>query len=129
MRIKRIMIVGTIVVVMSFGSSAIGGSLIKASPAAKWSTTDAQEKDPLLDALNQASEEELYESLYEGKSLHEIAVEQGVETAGIIDLQTTQLIKQLDDRLRSGNITAQQHAAYKEEVRDLIQQSVLTSFG
>lgn len=129
MNIKRIMIVGSIVVVMSFGSTALSSSTTNASPAAKWAATGVDDKDPLLDALNQASEDELYESLYEGKSLQDIAAEKDVDITGIIELQTAQLTKQLDERLRSGSITAEQYAVYKGEVRDIIEQSVITSFG
>ncbi|MDR9854264.1 hypothetical protein RJP21_11685 [Paenibacillus sp. VCA1] len=130
MNIKRVMIVGTMVVIMSFGSTALSGSITSACPALKWSfSTGNSEKDDLLEALNQSSDEELYESLYEGKSLHDIAAEQGGDINDVIDLQVSQLAKQLDDRLQSGSITPEQYAAHKAELREIVEQSVLTSFG
>ncbi|MEC0241027.1 hypothetical protein P4H66_14335 [Paenibacillus dokdonensis] len=74
-------------------------------------------------------EEELYESLYGGKSLYDIATAQGGDIESVIDLQMTQLGRQLDDRLRSGSISAEQHVAHKKELRDIVEQSVFTSFG
>ncbi|GIP26674.1 hypothetical protein J23TS9_18040 [Paenibacillus sp. J23TS9] len=129
MNIKRVMIVGTMVVVMSFGGTALSGSITSASPLEKWFSTGVAEKDDLLEALNQSSDEELYESLYQGKSLNDIAADQGGDIANVINLQMTQLTQQLDDRLRSGSISAEQYAAHKKELRDVVEQSVLTSFG
>lgn len=129
MNIKRVIIAGTMIVVITFGNSALADSIASASPVAKWSYTGVSEKDDLLEALNQSSDEELYESLYEGKSLHDITTDQGGDIAKVIQLQTTQLIEQLDNRLRSGSITAEQYAAYKEEVQEIVEQSVFTSLG
>lgn len=129
MNIKRVMIVGTMVVAMSFGGTAWGKPAVTASPVAKWSTTGVADKDELLDALNQSSDDELYEALYDGKSLADIAAENDGNIGRVIQLQVSQLTQQLDARLASGSITAQQHAAYKAEVRELVAQSVLTSFG
>ncbi|GAB6989735.1 hypothetical protein [Paenibacillus pini] len=129
MNIKRVMIVGTMVVVMSFGSTALGGSITSASPVAKWFSTGIAEKDDLLEALNELSDEDLYESLYEGKSLYDIAATQGGDIANVIELQVKQLTEQLDDRLRSGSITSAQYAAHKEEIPEIVEQSVFTSFG
>lgn len=129
MNIKRVMIVGTMVVVMSFGGTAWSGSITSASPVAKWTATGVADKDDLLEALNQSSDEELYDSLYEGKSLHDIAAHQGGDIANVIELQMNQLTQQLDERLRSGSITAEQYAAHKAELQDIVEQSVFTSFG
>ncbi|MWV42801.1 hypothetical protein GRF59_04100 [Paenibacillus sp. HJL G12] len=129
MNIKRVMIVGTMVVVMSFGGTALGGSITSASPVLKWSFPGVAEKDDLLDALNYSSDEELYDSLYEGQSLHDIAVDRGGNIAKVIELQTAQLAQQLDDRLNSGSITAEQYAAHKEELKEIVEQSVFTAFG
>jgi hypothetical protein len=129
MNIKRVMIVGTMVVVMSFGGTALSGSITSASPIAKWASTGVTDKDDLLEALNQSSDEELYESLYEGKSLHDIAADQGADISHVIDLQMTQLTQQLNERLRSGSITAEQYAAHKAELKEIVEQSVSTSFG
>ncbi|CAM4215118.1 SHOCT domain-containing protein [Paenibacillus typhae] len=130
MNIKRVMIVGTMIVAMSFGGTAWGRTAALALPVAKWSTsTPVADKDELLDALNQSSEEELYESLYEGKSLKDIAAENGGNIDSVINLQIAQLTEQLDLRLASGSITAEQYTAQKAELRELVTQSVATTFG
>jgi Rod binding domain-containing protein len=129
MNIKRVIIVGTMIVVMSFGNSALGDSVANASPVAMWSFTDVSEKDDLLEALHQSSNEELYESLYAGKSLYDIAADQGGDIAKVIQLQLSQLTAQLDNRLRSGSISAEQYNAHKEELKEVVEQSVFTAMG
>lgn len=129
MNIKRVMIVGTMIVVMSFGGTAWGKPDVNDSPVAKWSISGVAESDELLSALNQSSDEELYESLYDGKSLKDIAGEKGGDIDKVIDLQVAQLAKQLEARVASGSITAQQFTAYKAELREIVAQSVQTSFG
>lgn len=130
MNIKRVMIVGTMIVAMSFGGTTWGRTAALASPVAKWSTpTPAADKDALLDALNQSSDEELYESLYEGKSLKDIAAENGGNVDSVVNLQVAQLTEQLDLRLASGSITAEQYIAQKAELRELVTQSITTTFG
>ena len=130
MNIKRVVIVGTMVVALSFGGTSWGGKLIvSASPVAKWSSTSVADSDELLDALNQSSDEELYEALYEGKSLQDIAAEQGGNIAAVISLQVSQLTKQLELRLASGSITKQQYEVQQAELRDLVTRSVHTSFS
>ncbi|AIQ50320.1 hypothetical protein [Paenibacillus sp. FSL R7-0331] len=130
MNIKRVMIVGTMIVAMSFGGTSWGRTAALASPVAKWSTsTPVADKDALLDALNQSSDEELYESLYEGKSLKDIAAENGGNVDSVINLQVAQLTEQLDLRLANGSITAEQYIAQTAELRELVTESVTTTFG
>lgn len=101
-----------------------------ASSPAQWSTVKPADKDELLlKALNQPTDEDLYDALYDGKSLQDIASEQNTDIEDVIDLQVTQLTEQLDSRLASGSITAEQYAAHKAELRDIVTESVLTSFG
>lgn len=129
MDIKRVIIVGTVVIVMSFGN-AWSSLTANASSPAQWSTVKAADKDELLlRALNQPTDEDLYDALYDGKSLQDIAKEQNTDIEDVIDLQITQLTEQLDSRLASGSITAEQYAAHKAELRDIVTESVLTSFG
>lgn len=129
MNIQRVMIVGTMIVAMSFGGINWSKSTVNAMPVAKWSATGIAEKDDLLEALNQSSDEDLYEALYEGKSLNDIADEGGGDIETVINLQVAQLGKQLDMRLASGSITAAQHAVQQAELREIVTQSVRTSFG
>lgn len=129
MNIKRVMIVGTMVVAMSFGGINWNKTTANASPVAKWSTTGVADKDELLEGLKQVSDEELYEALYDGKSLHDIAADNDGNIGSVINLQISQLTKQLDLRLAKGNITAQQYTAHKAELREIVTQSTFTTFG
>ncbi|QSF45402.1 hypothetical protein [Paenibacillus tianjinensis] len=130
MNIKRVMIVGTMIVAMSFGGTAWGKPAAVTLPVAKWSTSaSVADKDELLDALNQSSDEELYEALYDGKSLKDIAAENGGNIHKVINLQVAQLTQQLDSRLASGSISREQYTVQKAELRELVTQSVTTAFG
>lgn len=129
MNIKRVIIVGTVVIVMSFGN-AWTNLTANASAPIKWSTVNSAEPDSLLlEALNQPTDEHLYDALYNGKSLQDIATEQNKDIEDVINLQVAQLTDQLDSRLATGSITPEQYAAHKEELRDIVTESVLTSFG
>lgn len=128
MNIKRVIIVGTVVIVMSFGN-AWSSFTVNASSQAQCSVNDIKEQDELLEALNQSSDEELYEALYDGKSLRDIAEDHNENVENVINLQVAQLTRQLDLRLESGSITPQQYAAHSAELRDIVTESVLTSFG
>ncbi|MEK3712328.1 MULTISPECIES: hypothetical protein [unclassified Paenibacillus] len=131
MNIKRVMIVGTMIVAMSFGGTAWGKPALHTLPVAKWSTSDVADTDELLDALNlnPTSDEELYDALYDGKSLRNIAEENGGNVTQVINLQVKQLTQQLEARLASGSITPQQFNVQKAELREIVAQSVETSFG
>ncbi|MNC78493.1 hypothetical protein D3C75_1307140 [compost metagenome] len=59
----------------------------------------------------------------------DIAEENGGNIAGVIDLQVSQLTEQLNQRLASGSITRQQYTAQKAELKEIVTQSVMTSFG
>ncbi|MDQ0196528.1 hypothetical protein [Paenibacillus wynnii] len=129
MNIKRVVIVGTMVVAMSFGGTSWSKLTVSASPVAKWSTTSVADEDELLVALNQSSDEELYEALYDGKSLQDIVTEHNGDIADVINLQVSQLTNQLQLRLASGSITVQQYEVQKAELKDIVTQSVLTTFS
>ncbi|WP_151735583.1 SHOCT domain-containing protein ['Paenibacillus yunnanensis' Narsing Rao et al. 2020] len=129
MNIKRVMIVGTMVVAMSFGGTAWARTVVLAAPVAKWSISSVDGSDALLAALKQRSDEELYEALYDGKSLKEIAEENGGDIESVINLQTAELQEQLDERLASGSISQQQYEAQRAELREIVAASVHTSFS
>ncbi|MNI92988.1 hypothetical protein D3C73_1508680 [compost metagenome] len=67
--------------------------------------------------------------MYDGKSLVDIAAENGGNIGSVINLQVNQLTQQLDQRLASGSITQQQYAMQKAELKEIVTQSVMTSFG
>lgn len=128
MNMKRVFILGTMIVTMSFAGSAWSKSTISPIPEPKWSIVDLEnsnenEDDDLLSALNQASEEELAEKLYQGHSLRTIAESSGGDFAKAIAIQIKQLQSQLDERLASGSISSEQHALQSLEIAELLTES------
>ncbi|MGQ8871563.1 hypothetical protein [Paenibacillus sp. TSA_86.1] len=133
MNMKRVFILGTMIVTMSFAGSAWGKSTISPIPEPKWSIVDLdnsseKDDDELLRALNQTSEEELADRLYEGHSLRTIAERSGGNYAKAIAIQIKQLQTQLDERLASGSISFEQHALQSMEIAELITASANRSY-
>lgn len=131
--IKRVMIVGTMIVAMSIGGNSWAAKSVSASPIAKLSaavpaaaagTVSTSKRDDLLGALNQSSDEDFYYALYEGRSLADIAEGSGADVSQVVQLQSEQLIAQLGERLTSGSITREQYNDYIAEVPDIIRTSV-----
>ncbi|MFC9707723.1 hypothetical protein ACFTRD_06155 [Paenibacillus sp. NPDC056933] len=133
MNMKRVMIVGTMIVTMSFAGTAWGKSAISPIPLAKWSIVNLDTKDgsgdELLSALNQASEDDLVQDLYVGKSLRMIAEENGGDINEVISLQVRQLREQLDQRLASGSISPEQHAVQTAELEELVTESANAAYS
>lgn len=102
-------------------------------PTAKWSIVDLDTRegnsDELLSALNQASEADLYQELYSGKSLRTITEENNGNLDEVIAVQVRQLREQLDERLASGSIRSEQHAAQQAELEELVTQSANTAYS
>ncbi|MGN7412027.1 hypothetical protein [Paenibacillus sp. SAF-068] len=133
MNMKRVIIIGTMIVTMSFAGTAWGQSAISPIPTAKWSIVDLDTRegssDELLSALNQPSEEHLYQELYNGKSLRTITEENNGDLDKVIAIQVKQLREQLDKRLASGSIRSEQHAAQHAELEALVTQSANTAYN
>ncbi|MDT9718975.1 hypothetical protein QVE09_08675 [Paenibacillus sp. ClWae2A] len=133
MNMKRVIIIGTMIVTMSFAGTAWGQSAISPIPTAKWSIVDLDTRegssDELLSALNQPSEADLYQELYNGKSLRTITEENNGDLDEVIAIQVRQLREQLDERLASGSISSEQHAAQQAELEELVTQSANTAYS
>ncbi|WP_339303129.1 hypothetical protein [Paenibacillus sp. FSL R5-0519] len=133
MNMKRVIIIGTMFVTMSFAGTAWGQSAVSPIPTAKWSIVDLDpgegSSDELLSALNQSSEEDLYQKLYNGKSLRTITEENRGNLDEVIAIQVRQLREQLDERLASGSISSKQHAAQQAELEALVKQSANTAYN
>ncbi|MFS0869947.1 hypothetical protein [Paenibacillus xylanilyticus] len=132
MNMKRVMFVGTMIVTMSFAGTAWSKSAISPIPLTEWSivsiNTKDESKDELMNALNQSSEENLYQDLYAGKSLQTIAEENDGDFSQVVALQVNQLSQQLDDRLASGSISEEQYMAQLAELEELVLESATTSY-
>ncbi|OPA76191.1 hypothetical protein BVG16_18460 [Paenibacillus selenitireducens] len=80
--------------------------------------------DDFLQALGVENDEEIYDALYSGKSLAEIANDNEKEVQHIIDLQVSQLKHQLDERLLRGTLSLSDYQAQVSELTEMITQSV-----
>lgn len=120
---KKIVIVGTMVFAITVGGVS-WNSHVSASPITLSLNTTVPVKEDLLHVLELSSNEELYNALYEGSTLAELAGDQKVDVQKVINLQVAELTAQIDLRYASGNLTLQQYEEQKSEVRDIITQSV-----
>jgi len=86
--------------------------------------TSSPDANDLLQALGVESEEQIYDALYSGQSLADIASDNDMEVDQVVDLQVAQLRSQLDQRFLSGSISLEAYQAQIEEIHDMIQESV-----
>lgn len=136
---KRIIISGTIAVVVTI-STGLHSEKIYASPLVKLisinldkinpqlkksqAQADLPAGDPLHAALGTASDEELYQAVYSGQSLAQIASANQGDVQQVIDLQLAELTQQLDERLAAGSLTQEQYEAQKAELPAIVASSV-----
>ncbi|MEC0090568.1 hypothetical protein [Paenibacillus macquariensis] len=120
---KKIIIVGSMVFAITVGGIS-WNSHVSASPIMLDLNTTAPVKEDLLHVLKLSSNEELYNALYDGSTLADLAKDNNVDVQKVISLQVAELTAQIDSRYASGNLTDQQYNEQKSEVRDLITQSV-----
>jgi len=136
---KRIIIVGTVAIAITisagiFGNDASANTLsISIDKSGNHnnskdthSFTDANTtvNEDITQVLGLNSNEELYESLYTGSSLADIAETNQVPLQDVIDLQVAELTKQLDDRLADGSINPITYLLQKSELPDIITESI-----
>jgi hypothetical protein len=119
---KRSLIIGTMVVAMTLGGSTWSNK-VSASSITETHSATAAVKDDLSQILKVSSDEEIYNAIYDGKSLADIANHNQVDVNNVVNLQVAQLTEQLDLRLASGNLTLQQYEEQKSELRDIITRS------
>jgi hypothetical protein len=119
---KRSIIIGTMVVAMTLGGSTWSNK-VSASSITETHSAAAAVKDDLSQILKVSSDEEIYNAIYDGKSLADIANHNQVDVNNVVDLQVAQLTEQLDLRLASGSLTLQQYEEQKSELKDIITRS------
>ncbi|WP_068621072.1 SHOCT domain-containing protein [Paenibacillus tuaregi] len=135
---KRIIISGTIAVVVTI-STGLHSEKIYASPLVKLISINIDKvrpqlkksaqaslpaSDSLHTALGTSSDEELYQAVYNGQSLAEIAQAKQGNVQQVIDLQLAELEQQLEQRLASGSLTEEQFLAQKAELPAIVESSV-----
>jgi len=137
---KRIIIVGTVAIAITISAGMFGNdasantlsiSIDKSGSYDKLKVIhpsvkdgDTLVKDDVTQILGLESDEELYESLYTGSSLADIADNNQVPLQHIIDLQVAELTQQLDTRLAEGSITPVTYLLQKSELPDIITKSI-----
>jgi hypothetical protein len=137
---KRIIIVGTMAIAITisagvFGNDASANTLSisidksgnhdktkEINPSAEAANTNVNED--ITQVLGLSSDVELYESLYKGSSLADIAENNQVPLQNIIDLQVSELTEQLDSRLANGSISPVTYLLQKSELPDIITKSI-----
>lgn len=126
---KRIIVVCTLLLALSIGQSSAWGNRANASAVAPERPPQIQDNktskdDELLDTLGISSDEQLYDALYNGQTLADIAQQNERDCQAVVDLQVAQLTEQLDQRLASKSITPEQYQAHKEELKQVVAKSV-----
>ncbi|MFK7692964.1 hypothetical protein [Paenibacillus sp. HJGM_3] len=130
MKPKQLLILGTMAVAITVGGGIWNKeanaetSLFPTEPSCGASSTKETGQDPLLQKLGLSSPEQMYDALYNGQSLADIAAANAMEVQPIIDLQLAELSAQLDARLAAGHITPSVYEAQKGELPEIISRSV-----
>lgn len=122
---KQIIIVSTMAIVISLGAMMQSDKTYANAlfcPLDK--SANISHLDEFHQALGASSDEQVYDALYSGQSLADIARDNNKDAQPIIDLQVAQLSEQLDLRFMSGSMTTEQYESHKAELRDLITASV-----
>jgi len=129
--LKRIWIIGTLALGITLGSGLAGGKVEaeavyrETPPASSDETTN--KPNAFLYALGAQSEQAVYDLMYEGLSLREIAGLGGGSEDELAALQIRELEQQLEQRLADGQITKEAYIAYKAELPEIISASLSSS--
>ncbi|WP_058302329.1 hypothetical protein [Gorillibacterium timonense] len=130
---KRMLIIGSMAAAITAGSGvaapaaeagALDSGLRMKAPAAIVRTAGIARKDSLQQALGVSSDEQLYEEIYEGRSLAEIADRHLGDAEQVIDLQVSELQDQLRTRLESGSLLLEHYYAQLAELEAIVTRSV-----
>ncbi|AHM64007.1 hypothetical protein ACT3XG_01455 [Paenibacillus polymyxa] len=126
---KRMLVICTLLLALSIGQSSTWGSRANAAALAPERAlhvqdNEASKDDDLLKALGISSDEQLYDALYNGQTLADIAQTHNQDAQAIVDLQVAQLTEQLDQRLANKSITLEQYQAHKAELTQVVAKSV-----
>ncbi|BBH22921.1 hypothetical protein Back11_42660 [Paenibacillus baekrokdamisoli] len=133
MNAKRMLLIGTMAAALSF-SSGIGATKTSADPLDKSNVTyiaQPEEKEAPNDDLQQllgvSSDQEIYDALYAGQSLADIANANHTHVQHVINLQVAELTAQLDARLASGSLSVATYHLQKAELEEMVTTSTYAS--
>lgn len=115
------LLLGLAISSLLLGEQANAASAVKTSSA---SSVVREQQDPFLSAVGADSDEDVYDDLYEGRTLAETARRNNKNPQDLIDLQVAQMNEQLMQRLIDGSLTPDTYRAQKEELTEIITKSV-----
>lgn len=125
MKTQRMIMAGTLAFAMTLGGNAWTGKVhANPNPPSQIRENVAVAQDDFQKALGRVSDEEVYQALYDGGTLADIAIDHHTDVQPIIDLQVRQLQQQLDERLAAGSISLQQYQGLKDELVEIVSNSV-----
>ncbi|MCM3701720.1 hypothetical protein [Paenibacillus macerans] len=132
MKLKKVVIVGTMAVVITITPSLSGylasiAYAAQASKASSLSTATLSPQNELNDVLG-SSDKEIYDALLEGRSLADIAEAHGQDADSVIDLQVKEMQEQLRQRLEQGSLTQEAYELQIRELPELISGSVHSKY-
>jgi hypothetical protein len=131
--IRRMMVIGTIAFAITINSGIWSSNQASANLSVSIDELDADRmlntnhsdlEEELHQVLGLESEQELHDAIYNHQSLAMVAEIQHVDVQKIIDLQTSQLMGQMDERLAKGHLTLREYGALTSEIPEIIRKSV-----
>lgn len=126
MNTKQWLAATTLALMLSLGTGTWNGTAAAeaSSPSSEMNDQEKRQSDDFLNALGVSSDEELYDAIYQGKSLADIAQEHHTEVDQVINVQILELKKQLDQRLIEGSIGYEKYLLQLMELPEIITESV-----
>lgn len=122
---SRKAMISTLLLGLAISSMLLGEQANAQTPSSvSGSSLTSEQQDDFLSTLGASSDEDVYEDLYEGKSLAQTARSHNKNPQAVIDLQVSQMTEMLNERLNKGLLTPDTYRAQKEELTDLITKSV-----
>lgn len=124
MRIHRLIMIGTVAIVLSLGAGTKPSSAEAVLSQIYTKESADSSSDRFLPALGAAGQEEVWDALYQGRSLADIAEANGKHAQDVIDLQIAQLSEQLQRRMESGQLSKSDYQAQMMELPAIVTASV-----
>ncbi|XEC94731.1 hypothetical protein AB6A23_26175 [Paenibacillus tarimensis] len=132
---KKLIIAGTLAFVISVSgntwndnASAEAGSYFPDSYKTARPDKNDPVEDKFLETLGVRSDEEVYDALYSGQSLADIAADHQADVQRMIDLQVAQLTEQLDKRFAKGSLNWAEYKAQITELPGIVAASVYKQY-
>ena len=128
---KYYLIAGTMLISISFNSAICPSPVKGTTSIARFldAGKSTQSPDKFQQVLGVANDQEIYDALYGGQSLAELAQSRDGNVDELIRLQVNELTEQLNSRLASGSLSAHAYQAQLEELPAIVAESVHTKMA